>query len=195
MSDFKMIELTVGMVMTNCYIGYNDDTREAFIVDPGDDAGRISRTVREQKLDVKAILLTHGHFDHMMAVPELKAEFGAPVYAGEAEEALLKDTRMNLSAPWVGRPLRLEADRLLADGERFELAGFEIQVIWRRSGYCSAGIPCFVAPTDGWTCPPPAAPISPDPSMKSCCRCRRRRQFIPDMRGRLRLPTSGNIIR
>lgn len=42
MSNFKLIELTVGMVMTNCYIGYNDDTREAFIVDPGDDAKRIS---------------------------------------------------------------------------------------------------------------------------------------------------------
>ena len=81
MSNFKLIELTVGMVMTNCYIGYNDDTREAFIVDPGDDARRISRAVREQKLNVKGILLTHGHFDHIMAVPGQGAEAGAPGYA------------------------------------------------------------------------------------------------------------------
>ena len=55
MSNFKLIRMTVGMVMTNCYIGYNEDTREAFIVDPGDDARRISQTVREEKLNVKGI--------------------------------------------------------------------------------------------------------------------------------------------
>ena len=144
MSNFKLIELTVGMVMTNCYIGYNDDTREAFIVDPGDDARRISRAVREQKLNVKGILLTHGHFDHIMAVPELEAEFGAPVYAYEAEEALLKDTQMNLSAPWVGRALSLSAERLLKDGERLELAGFEIQAI-HTPGHTAGGVSYYLA--------------------------------------------------
>lgn len=143
MSNFKLIELTVGMVMTNCYIGYHDDTREAFIVDPGDDARRISREVREQKLDVKGILLTHGHFDHIMAVPELKAEFDVPVYAYEAEAALLKDTQMNLSAPWVGRALSLSADRLLADGEKFELAGFEIQAI-HTPGHTAGGVSYYL---------------------------------------------------
>ena len=64
MSNFKLIRMTVGMVMTNCYIGYNEDTREAFIVDPGDDARRISQTVREEKLNVKGILLTHGQNAH-----------------------------------------------------------------------------------------------------------------------------------
>lgn len=144
MSNFKLIELTVGMVMTNCYIGYNDDTREAFIVDPGDDARRISRAVREQKLNVKGILLTHGHFDHIMAVPELKEEFGAPVYAHEAEEALLQDTQMNLSAPWVGRALSLSAERLLKDGEKFELAGFEIQAI-HTPGHTAGGVSYYLA--------------------------------------------------
>lgn len=144
MSNFKLIRMTVGMVMTNCYIGYNDDTREAFIVDPGDDARRISRAVRERKLNVKGILLTHGHFDHIMAVPELEAEFGAPVYAYEAEEALLKDTQMNLSAPWVGRALSLSAERLLKDGEKFELAGFEIQAI-HTPGHTAGGVSYYLA--------------------------------------------------
>ncbi len=143
MSNFKLIELTVGMVMTNCYIGYNDDTREAFIVDPGDDARRISQAVREQKLNVKAILLTHGHFDHIMAVPELKAEFGVPVYAHEAEEGLLQDTQMNLSAPWVGRALSLSAEQLLKDGEKFELAGFEIQAI-HTPGHTAGGVSYYL---------------------------------------------------
>ena len=143
MSNFKLIRMTVGMVMTNCYIGYNDDTREAFIVDPGDDARRISQTVREEKLNVKGILLTHGHFDHIMAVPELKAEFGAPVYAHEAEEKLLKDTQMNLSAPWVGRALSLEAERLLKDGEKFELAGFEIQAV-HTPGHTAGGVSYYL---------------------------------------------------
>lgn len=143
MSNFKLIRMTVGMVMTNCYIGYNEDTREAFIVDPGDDARRISQTVREEKLNVKGILLTHGHFDHIMAVPELKAEFGAPVYAHEAEERLLKDTQMNLSAPWVGRALSLEAERLLKDGEKFELAGFEIQAV-HTPGHTAGGVSYYL---------------------------------------------------
>lgn len=143
MSNFKLIRMTVGMVMTNCYIGYNEDTREAFIVDPGDDARRISQTVREEKLNVKGILLTHGHFDHIMAVPELKAEFGAPVYAHEAEERLLKDTQMNLSAPWVGRALSLEAERLVKDGEKFELAGFEIQAV-HTPGHTAGGVSYYL---------------------------------------------------
>ncbi len=148
MSNFKLIRMTVGMVMTNCYIGYNEDTREAFIVDPGDDARRISQTVREEKLNVKGILLTHGHFDHIMAVPELKAEFGAPVYAHEAEEKLLKDTQMNLSAPWAGRALSLEAERLVKDGEKFELAGFEIQAV-HTPGHTAGGVSYYLEAEGG----------------------------------------------
>ena len=71
MSDLRIKTCVLGAVSTNCYILYNCTSKEAVIVDPGDNAPYIMNKCRE--LDVKpvAVALTHGHFDHILAVPEL----------------------------------------------------------------------------------------------------------------------------
>ena len=133
-----------GLLPTNCYLFMDESTGKAAVVDPGFFSAELEQAVEQVGAEnVEAILLTHGHFDHIMAVPELKAEFGAPVYAHEAEEKLLKDTQMNLSAPWVGRALSLEAERLLKDGEKFELAGFEIQAV-HTPGHTAGGVSYYL---------------------------------------------------
>ena len=76
----------------------------------------------------KAILLTHGHFDHVEAVEGLKNRYDIPVIVGEKEDRLLLDKRMNLSAMF-GNPLQVCADKFLSDGEKITVAGFKIQYI------------------------------------------------------------------
>jgi len=140
----KVERFVTGIISTNCYLAINEETKQTVVIDPAASPSSLMGHLKAEGLKVEAILLTHGHFDHIMAVPELEAEFGAPVYAYEAEEALLKDTQMNLSAPWVGRALSLSAERLLKDGEKFELAGFEIQAI-HTPGHTAGGVSYYLA--------------------------------------------------
>ena len=114
----KLELIHVGMVMTNCYILTNEETGEAALIDPGDEADRLLACCRDRRLT--AILLTHGHFDHILAVPRLREASGARIYAPAAEVPLLMDSDENLSGPWQGRPVSVRADVTLQDGEEFE---------------------------------------------------------------------------
>ncbi|MGI6055227.1 MAG: MBL fold metallo-hydrolase [Clostridium sp.] len=121
--------LVVGMVETNCYIAVHPETKEAIIVDPGDEAMRIESAVRQLGAEVKAVLLTHGHFDHMTAAKALKETFQVPVYAHRAEAEILADPAKNLSAQFQGGGFGAKADVLLEDGETFEAAGYTFRLI------------------------------------------------------------------
>lgn len=87
----------VGPVQTNCYFLYREDTKDCVIVDPGDEAKRIKKFIEDQELHPVAILLTHGHFDHVMAVGSVRAAYHIPVYAAEAEKETMQDASINLS--------------------------------------------------------------------------------------------------
>ncbi|MDO5411001.1 MAG: MBL fold metallo-hydrolase [Lachnospiraceae bacterium] len=147
MSDYRMYSMQLGMVMTNCYLVWNDDTREAFVVDPADRADLIAMKIRREGLILKAILLTHGHFDHMMAVPDLKNMFDVPVYAGEAEKPVLLDAGANLSEGWGGKAVEFDADHYLKDGEVFRVADFEITTI-ATPGHTVGGV-CYYLKDEG----------------------------------------------
>ena len=73
----KLIHLHVGMVQTNCYVFYDENTMEGAVVDPGDNAAAILREISRAGADIKYILLTHGHFDHILAVHEISEKTGA----------------------------------------------------------------------------------------------------------------------
>lgn len=141
--DFKM----VGMVQTNCYILYNEETKKGIIVDPGDDAEKLMSYIDKKELQIEAILLTHGHFDHIMAVPELKKRFGVPVYASEAEREVLGNPDANLSLYMGGRGISLEADNYLKDGETLTLLGEEVRCILT-PGHTVGGM-CYYFPKSG----------------------------------------------
>lgn len=118
----------LGMVATNCYICMHAETKEAFIVDPADNGETIVRMVSEMGAAPAAILLTHGHFDHVGAADELRRRYEIPVYAHEAEEELLASPALNLSGSWA-EAIRLKADHLLKDDETLHIAGFTIRVL------------------------------------------------------------------
>ena len=128
MANSQIEWMVLGMVSTNTYLVKNQDTGELLIIDPADAAGRIQEKIGQMEGRPVAILLTHGHFDHMLAAEALRSAYDIPVYACIQEKDLLKNARYNLSASWAS-PHVMEADRYLADGETFREAGFEIRLL------------------------------------------------------------------
>lgn len=128
MANAQIEWMVLGMVSTNTYLVKNQDTGELLIIDPADAAGRIQEKIGQMEGRPAAILLTHGHFDHMLAADALRSAYDIPVYACIQEKNLLKNARYNLSASWAS-PHVMEADRYLADGETFREAGFEIRLL------------------------------------------------------------------
>lgn len=135
--------LTVGMIGTNCYLAVNTMTKETVIIDPGDEAKRIDRLIRENGYIPRAILLTHGHFDHVMAVDALSAEYGLKVYAHELERETLEDPVMNVSG-MMGSTQTFHATDCIRDGELLTLAGYTFQVLLT-PGHTRGGVCYYLA--------------------------------------------------
>ena len=125
MGKLRIEQHVIGMVATNVYLAINSETMEAFLVDPADRAELIADWITVKGAVLKGILLTHGHFDHVGAVNELKKKYQVPVYAMAAERVILEDARLNLSSSWAGA-FAVSCDVELTDEEKFTLAGFEI---------------------------------------------------------------------
>ena len=120
--------MVLGPVQTNCYFLINEDTKEVLIVDPADRAQKIIEWINSEGLKPVAILLTHGHFDHIMGVQGVKKEYGIPVYASKDEVEVLADLQINVST-MMGAYLSMKADELFFDGDVLELAGMKLKVI------------------------------------------------------------------
>lgn len=118
----------VGFVSTNCYIIHQEDQTQCIVIDPGEVTFELHQYLQQSNLTIAAILLTHGHFDHITGVPALTADNTIPVYAYEAEQQLLGDAYMNASKPYRN-PITLDQCRLVKDKELLSVAGLQIQVI------------------------------------------------------------------
>ena len=94
MQVIKLISYVMGV---NTYVLYNEKTREAVIIDPSFDTKKIKDCVKAEKLKVVAILLTHGHYDHIAGLEEIRSQYGVPVYIGKDDAQMLLDSRINLS--------------------------------------------------------------------------------------------------
>ena len=121
---------TVGPIAENCHILRADGSDRALIVDPGDEAPRLLAAVQELGLTVEAILVTHCHFDHIGAVAPVAAATGAPVYCPELEVEVLADIMSFVPYAGIGPYESYDADETVAGGERLELAGMQIDVIF-----------------------------------------------------------------
>ena len=89
MKKLRLEQKVIGMVSTNVYLAINDEIKEAFLVDPADSPELLEDWIKKNGVALKAILLTHGHFDHIGAVMKLKADLQVPVYAMQAEKSVL----------------------------------------------------------------------------------------------------------
>jgi hydroxyacylglutathione hydrolase len=134
----------VGMVAENCFVLRGDGSDRGLIVDPGDEPDRLLHAIEELGLSIEAVLLTHTHFDHIGAVAPVARATGAPVYCPELETHVLADIMSYVPWPGFGPFESYEADETLRGGERLELAGMEIDVIFtpgHSPGHVSFSIP------------------------------------------------------
>lgn len=120
--------MVLGPVQTNCFFLINEDTKELLIIDPADRAQGIIDWIQSEGLKPVAILLTHGHFDHIMAVEGLRKEYQIPMYASKDEVEVLANPQLNVST-MMGAYVSMKADELFADGDVLELAGMKLKVI------------------------------------------------------------------
>jgi hydroxyacylglutathione hydrolase len=121
--------VTVGMLEENCYLYACPQTREAVIIDPGDEAERILETIQELKLIPKYILNTHGHADHICAIDEISSVYPVPLAIHPADVALYADEH---NAQLCGRtpPLvRRKPDLLLQEGDTISFGTLMLNVL------------------------------------------------------------------
>ena len=127
--NIDIMRLVVGPIRTNCYLIKNKLSDGAIIVDPGGDEEIIENRMLAYHMKPVAILLTHGHFDHIGAVNQLKSRFGVKVYAYQDEKEVLERPDINLSSMFE-RPMSIKADVYLRDNEEFELDGIKFKTIY-----------------------------------------------------------------
>lgn len=123
----KVAFLTVGPVAENTFIAISDDG-EALLIDPGDEPDKISEAIAGSEANVKAILITHTHFDHVGAVAEMARRSGAEVWVPKLERMILADINSYMNYPGLGPFESYEAEHTVEGGEHLQLAGFEIDV-------------------------------------------------------------------
>lgn len=128
MGNLRIRSQVLGLIGTNCYLVFDDQTKEGVIVDPADNGALILNQCRELEVIPKAVLLTHGHFDHICAVPDLVRAFQLPIYAGKGEEELLRDPAKNLSSAY-GDGVSLKNVEYLGNGDTVSFLGRTWQVI------------------------------------------------------------------
>ena len=142
----KIDRFVIGPVGTNCYIVRNEDTDECFVTDPAACPPELVGHIRKEGLNVKAVLLTHGHFDHIMGLDDFLKEFPVPVYAFSEEKPLLESAELNSSLGMFGRPYTFSGAEYVSDGQILHIAGFEIRVI-HTPGHTAGGC-CYYIPAE-----------------------------------------------
>jgi len=121
-------KLVVGPLATNCYIVGSESSKEGMIIDPGDEAEVILRSVKDLGLKIRSIVLTHGHIDHIGALKEVKEATGAEVAIHTDDAQTLQgqssSTLLGLSYPAPPPP-----DRLLKDGDSMDIGDLHFSVL------------------------------------------------------------------
>ncbi len=142
MITMKIIELTLSPLGTNCYI-VGTGNGECIVIDPADSGEEIISATENAGLEIKKILLTHGHFDHTGAAAFLKEKTGAPIYIHKKDQELLSDGVKALAFFCPGKPFNTcEADVLFDDGDKIEQGNVTFTVM-HTPGH-TAGSVCFL---------------------------------------------------
>ena len=144
----RIDELTVGPVQTRCYILYHEDEKECIVIDPGDEPERIRKRTGDRR--IAAILLTHGHFDHIGGVAPLMEE-GTRLVIHPLDEKMLSDPELNVGMVFFRKSITAPAptDRV-REGDELTIAGLKIKVL-HISGHTPGSV-CYRFSSDEDAC-------------------------------------------
>lgn len=126
--EYKIIKLVVGQIQENCFILF-DENKDAFVVDPGESSENIIETIEKNDLNIKYILLTHGHFDHVGAVAALVKKFKAPVYMSKEDKDFLESPKEVRASAFGMQIEAAEVDVFVKEGDEIPFSEDTIKVI------------------------------------------------------------------
>lgn len=135
----EVIRMPAGIYAANCYIIYDENTKEGIVVDPGGDEDDIINRIEKLGLSIKYIVLTHGHGDHIAGVKGIKDFTGAKVAIHKDDAYLLRDGRKNLSSIMAMGTVEFEPDMLLDENDVIEFGNLRCEVI-HTPGHTPGGI-------------------------------------------------------
>ena len=140
----KIVKLTVGPMASNCYVAWDEKTKDGVIIDPGYDDPRIMQVAAENGVKIGKILLTHGHFDHIGGLNAVRSATGAKVYIYKDDAPMLTSAGMNLST-MVGNPMTCDpAEVTLVEGDKIKVSDDVEMTVIHTPGH-TPGSCCFVA--------------------------------------------------
>jgi hydroxyacylglutathione hydrolase len=145
---FILITIPVGMLQCNCSIIGDPVTREALVIDPGDEIGRILELLGRQKLTVKAIVSTHAHIDHVGGLSKLHQYTGAPVMMHRADVPLYQAMDVQAAFLGVAPPEVGEVDQLLAEGDVVKWGSLAAKVM-HTPGHSPGSVSLYLPPEAG----------------------------------------------
>lgn len=143
----RIEKYVVGMIGTNCYLVINEETKDTVMVDPGEYPMKLKNAVREQGLKIRAVLLTHAHFDHIMGLTDVMKDTKVPVYVEEDDLPMMTDGEWNLSSNYLRGGYQFKDAVPVRDGQTLEIAGFKFRVI-HTPGHTPGGC-CYYLEQEG----------------------------------------------
>jgi len=135
----KVTTIPVGPIQSNCYIVYDQKSLDAIVIDPGEEAERIMKKIEDDRLKVCYIVCTHGHFDHVGAVADLKRKTGARVVLNKKDLEIYRHAG-ELASSWgfhIVQPP--EPDLLVEEGDELIAGGLKFTVL-ATPGHSPGGI-------------------------------------------------------
>ncbi len=138
----KVITLPIMAIQENVYIYYDEETKKGVIFDIGKDLEVIEKTLQENEIELQAIILTHGHYDHIGGVIKFNKRHNLKVYGHKDEIAVFNNAKYNFSETQLHKPIELIPDVLLEDGDLLDFDTFKLKVIHTKGH--TVGSACYL---------------------------------------------------
>ncbi|GFI50280.1 MAG: MBL fold metallo-hydrolase [Dorea sp.] len=116
-----------GIISTNCYLAVNEETKQTVVIDPAASSPNLMNHIEAEGLKIEAILLTHGHFDHIMGIDGFLKKYKVPVYVHEADRELMNDPKLNQSSSYTAG-YTFSGAEYIQDGQVLHFAGYDFEV-------------------------------------------------------------------
>ena len=140
----KIIRYVTGPIQVNTYLTYDEEQKVGFLVDPGAYASEITEKINELGVDLKYIILTHGHGDHIGGVEGFLKDFpAAKVVADQDEKEMLQNGSLNSSVEMFGRPIEIDADLYVKDKDTLNVGSMELTFL-HTPGHTKGGMSIYV---------------------------------------------------